>query len=183
MSFEINKLMCALLVAVLLYLLSSFIGDLLYNTEKLNKIKLSYYIEDSSQINTQSSLPKEDNTDKITLDTIETLLAQADLNEGAKFVKKNCSACHDYNLPIKNKIGPSLATVLNRNIGSLAEYKYSKTFKNNNKDWSLLNLYLFLENPKEWAPGTKMAYRGIKSQEKLINTIKFLEDNSKSNEN
>ena len=183
MSFEINKLMCALLVAILLYLLSSFIGDLLYKTEKLNKIKLSYYVEDSSQINSQSSVPKEDITDKITLDTIETLLAQADLNEGAKFVKKNCSACHDYNLPIKNKIGPSLATVLNRNIGSLAEYKYSKTFKDNNKDWSLLNLYLFLENPKEWAPGTKMAYRGIKNQEKLINTIKFLEGNSKSNEN
>jgi cytochrome c len=183
MSFEINKLMCALLVAVLLYLLSSFIGDLLYKTEKLNKIKLSYYVEDSSQKNSQSSLPKEDIIDKITLDTIETLLAQADLNKGAKFVKKNCSACHDYNLPIKNKIGPSLATVLNRNIGSLAEYKYSKNFKNSNKDWSLLNLYLFLENPKEWAPGTKMAYRGIKDQKKLINTIKFLEDNSKSNEN
>jgi len=183
MSFEINKLMCALLVAVLLYLLSSFIGDLLYKTEKLNKIKLSYYVEDSSQKNSQSSVPKEDIIDKITLDTIETLLAQADLNKGAKFVKKNCSACHDYNLPIKNKIGPSLATVLNRNIGSLAEYKYSKNFKNSNKDWSLLNLYLFLENPKEWAPGTKMAYRGIKDQKKLINTIKFLEDNSKSNEN
>ena len=183
MSFEINKLICALLVSILLYLLSSFIGDLLYKPDNLNKVKLSYYIEDSSKIKNESSLPKKNVNDKITLDTVETLIAQADLNEGAKFVKKNCSACHDYNLPIKNKIGPSLATVLNRNIGSLAEYKYSKTFKNNNKDWSLLNLYLFLENPKEWAPGTKMAYRGIKNQEKLINTIKFLEDNSKSNEN
>ena len=183
MSFEINKLICALLVAILLYLLSSFIGDLLYKTEKLNKVKLSYYIEDSSKIKSDSSLAKEDVTDKITSEAIETLIAQADLNEGAKFVKKNCSACHDYNLPIKNKIGPSLATVLNRNIGSLAEYKYSKAFKNNNEDWGLLNLYLFLENPKEWAPGTKMAYRGIKNQEKLINTIKFLEDNSKNNEN
>ena len=183
MSFEINKLLCALLVAILLYLLSSFIGDLLYNTEKINKVKLSYYIEDSSQTKIESSLPKEDVNDRITLDTIGTLIAQADLNKGAKFVKKNCSSCHDYNLPIKNKIGPSLATVLNRNIGSLDEYKYSKALKNNSKDWNLLNLYLFLENPKEWAPGTKMAYRGIKSQEKLINTIKFLEDNSKSNEN
>ena len=183
MSFEINKLMCALLVSILLYLLSSFIGDLLYKPEKLNKVKLSYFIEDSSQIESETSLPKEDVIDNITLDTIEALLAQADLNEGAKFVKKNCSACHDYNLPIKNKIGPSLATVLNRNIGSLSDYKYSKSLKNNGKDWNLLNLYLFLENPKEWIPGTKMAYRGIKSKEKLINTIKFLEDNSKSNEN
>ncbi|MDA9558455.1 hypothetical protein N9R86_00605 [Alphaproteobacteria bacterium] len=183
MSFEINKLMCALLVAILLYLLSSFIGDLLYKTEKLNKVKLSYYIEDRSQTKNETSSPKEAVTNKITLDAIKTLITQANLNEGAKFFKKNCSSCHDYNLPIKNKIGPSLATVFNRNIGSLAEYKYSKTLKNNSKDWNLLNLYLFLENPKEWGPGTKMSYRGIKNQEKLINTIKFLEDNSKSNEN
>ena len=108
---------------------------------------------------------------------------KADLKEGAKFVKKNCSSCHDYDLPVKNKIGPSLATVLNRKIGSLAEYKYSKTLINLNKDWNLLNIYLFLENPKEWAPGTKMSYRGIRDQERLINTVKFLADNSKNNEN
>ena len=183
MSFEINKLMCAILVAALLYLLSSFIGDLIYKPEKVNKIKLSYYIEGSTQKIDDSSITKEEVTKSITLNTIKTLLSQADLNEGKKFVKKNCSSCHDYNLPIKNKIGPSLATVLNREIGSLIDYKFSKTLQSYSEDWNLLNLYLFLENPKEWAPGTKMSYRGIKSQEKLINTIKFLEGNSKSNEN
>lgn len=183
MSFEINKLMCALLVAILLYLLSSFIGDLLYKPEKINKIKLSYYIEDSTQIKNDAPTITEDVNESISLDKIKKLMDKADLKEGAKFVKKNCSSCHDYDLPVKNKIGPSLATVLNRKIGSLAEYKYSKTLINLNKDWNLLNIYLFLENPKEWAPGTKMSYRGIRDQEKLINTIKFLADNSKSNEN
>ena len=183
MSFEINKLMCAFLVAVLLYLLSSFIGDLIFKPEKLNKIKLSYYIEDSPIKTNDVSSAKEDISKTITLEEIKSLMNQANLDDGAKFVKKNCSSCHDYNLPIKNKIGPSLATILNRKIGSLTDYKYSKTLKNYAKEWNLLNLYLFLEKPKEWAPGTKMSYRGIKDQKKLINTIKFLENNTTNNEN
>ena len=44
-------------------------------------------------------------------------------------------------------------------------------------------LYYFLEKPKEWAPGTKMSYRGILDAQKLLNTIKYLRENSISNEN
>ena len=49
-------------------------------------------------------------------------------------------------MPIKNKIGPSLATILNRKIGSLSDYKYSKALSKMDDKWNLLNLYLFLEN-------------------------------------
>ena len=51
------------------------------------------------------------------------------------------------------------------------------------KEWSLVNLYYFLEKPKEWAPGTKMSYRGIANTTKLLNTIKYLKENSLNNEN
>ena len=86
-------------------------------------------------------------------------------------------------MPIKNKIGPSLAKVLNRKIGSLSDYKYSKGLLSIEKEWSLINLYYFLEKPKEWAPGTKMSYRGISNSTKLLNTIKYLKENSIRNEN
>ncbi len=183
MSSGMNQLMCAFLVAILLYLLSSFVGDLIYKVEKVDKVKLSYYLEDSAKITNDYLPSKEAVSINITLESIKTLMKQADLKQGAKFVKKNCSSCHDYNLPVKNKIGPSLANVFNRRIGSLADYKYSKTLRDYNKDWSSLNLYLFLENPKQWAAGTKMSYRGIKNQSNLINAIKFLETSSKNNEN
>ena len=58
-------------------------------------------------------------------------------------------------LPIKNKIGPSLANVVNRKIGSIEGYNYSKSFQTIDNDWSYENLYLFLQKPKTWAPGTK----------------------------
>ena len=79
---------------------------------------------------------------------------------------------------LKNKIGPSLANILNRKIGSLSGYKYSKTLINMDKEWDVTNLYYFLEKPKEWAVGTKMSYRGISDSTKLINTIKYLRENS-----
>ena len=105
------------------------------------------------------------------------------LDKGKIFVNKNCASCHDLNMPIKNKIGPSLATIHDRKIGNLSDYKYSKTLLNIDKKWNIVNLYYFLEKPKDWAPGTKMSYRGISDSEKLLNTIKYLRENSISNEN
>ena len=61
---------------------------------------------------------------------INQLLEKADFEKGKSFVNKNCASCHDLNMPIKNKIGPSLANILNRKIGSLSGFKYSKTLVN-----------------------------------------------------
>ena len=184
MSSDLNKLFCAILSSILVYLLASFLSELLYNVNKKQAIKLSYDIEniedkneDVDKVNTDSELKI------ITELELTKLLEKADLNKGKTFVDKNCASCHDLNMPIKNKIGPSLATILDRKIGNLSDYKYSKTLLNLDKEWDIVNLYYFLEKPKEWAPGTKMSYRGISDSQKLLNTIKYLRENSISNEN
>ena len=184
MSSESNKLLCAILSAFLVYLLASFFSELIYKAEEKKDIKLSYYIK-KPEI---SSVSINDNDEKgkiieITEKKLTELLELADLEKGKIFVNKNCGSCHDFNMPIKNKIGPSLATVLNRKIGQIENYKYSKTLLNINKEWNILNLYYFLEKPKEWAAGTKMSYKGITDSSKLLNTIKFLRENSLKNEN
>ena len=45
MSSESNKLLCAILSALLIYLLASFLSELLYNKDKQKDIKLSYSIK------------------------------------------------------------------------------------------------------------------------------------------
>ena len=85
-------------------------------------------------------------------------------------------------LPIKNKIGPSLAMLLNRKVASIDGFKYSKSFLAIDKNWSYENLFFFLKNPKSWAPGTKMSYRGISKEDDLINVLKYLSHVSKLNE-
>ena len=63
---------------------------------------------------------------------------------------------------------------MNRKIGSLENYKYSKALQNIEKI-GLIKIYiLFLEKPKQWSPGTKMSYKGILKQDNLINILKYL---------
>ena len=184
MSSELNKIFCAILSAILVYLLASFLSELLYNVDKKKVTKLSYNIENVEYKNKDLSEENVDSELKIITELeLNQLLKEADLDKGKTFVNKNCASCHDLNMPIKNKIGPSLASILNRKIGNLSDYKYSKTLLNIDKKWNIVNLYYFLEKPKEWAPGTKMSYRGISDSEKLLNTIKYLRENSISNEN
>ena len=183
MSAETNKLLCAVLSAILVYLLASFMSELFYNIEEKKNAKLSYSLEKKEDSNNLDKTQEDLEVKKITEIEINQLLETADLEKGKSFVNKNCASCHDFNMPIKNKIGPSLAKVLNRKIGSLSDYKYSKGLISIEKEWSLINLYYFLEKPKEWAPGTKMSYRGISDSTKLLNTIKYLRENSISNEN
>ena len=181
MSAEANKILCAILSAILLLLLSSFISDLLYhhNDEKIN---LSYVIEDEVVIASEKNLKKDNKTETISSELIKQLLLNASLEEGKNFAAKNCNACHSFNLPIQNKIGPSLANVMDRKIAAVDDYKYSKTLKNIDDEWTYKNLYLFLENPKGWAPGTKMSYRGIKKKDDLIGILKYLSHITKLNE-
>ena len=184
MSSELNKALCAILSAMLVYLLASFLSELLYNVDKKKVTKLSYNIENVEYKNKDLSEENVDSELKIITELeLNQLLKEADLDKGKTFVNKNCASCHDLNMPIKNKIGPSLASILNRKIGNLSDYKYSKTLLNIDKKWNIVNLYYFLEKPKEWAPGTKMSYRGISDSKKLLNTIKYLRENSISNEN
>ena len=184
MSSEINKIFCAILSAILVYLLASFLSELLYNVDKKKVIKLSYNIENVEGENKDLDQVNIDNELKtITKLELNELLVKANLDKGQSFVNKNCASCHDLNMPIKNKIGPSLATIFEREIGNLSDYNYSKALLNKKKKWDIVNLYYFLEKPKEWAPGTKMSYRGISDSQKLLNTIKYLRENSISNEN
>ena len=184
MSSELNKIFCEILSAILVYLLASFLSELLYNVDKKKVTKLSYNIENVEDKNKNlNEVNVESELKIITELELNQLLKKADLDKGKTFVNKNCASCHDLNMPIKNKIGPSLATILDRKIGNLSDYKYSKTLLNIDKKWNIVNLYYFLEKPKEWAPGTKMSYRGISDSQKLLNTIKFLIENSISKEN
>ncbi len=184
MSSELNKIFCAILSAILVYLLASFLSEILYNVDKKKASKPSYSIENIGNKNKDIDNENIDSELKIITELeLNQLLEKADLDKGKTFVNKNCASCHDLNMPIKNKIGPSLANILDRKIGKLSDYKYSKTLLNIDKKWNIVNLYYFLEKPKEWAPGTKMSYRGITDSQKLLNTIKYLRKNSIRNEN
>ena len=90
-----------------------------------------------------------------------------------KKVFKKCVACHSLQEG-KNKIGPSLYNLLDRKIGSVEGYKYSKAMKNSCVVWDEESLDKFLTKPRKFITKTKISFRGIKNKSLRDDLIFFL---------
>ncbi|MDA8585672.1 c-type cytochrome [Rhodobacteraceae bacterium] len=104
------------------------------------------------------------------------VFAAADTAEGSKLFRQ-CSACHSLE-DGKNGAGPSLYNVVNRAVDSVGGYSYSGNLIAVAEAWTPENLNGFLENPKAYAPGTKMSYKGMPDVEDRANLIAWLEANN-----
>jgi len=95
-----------------------------------------------------------------------------DISLGEKTFNE-CRACHSLEANI-NLIGPSLAGVVNRQIASLENYRYSKALKNSNGIWDNKTLNAFLENPQAAYPGNRMPYSGLSNPTDRKALIEYL---------
>ena len=104
---------------------------------------------------------------------IAAVLAAGDAGKGEKVFSK-CSACHKLEKGA-NATGPYLFGVVNRPVDAAEGYAgYSGALEKVADVWSPEHLYGFLENPKGYAPGTKMAFAGLKKPEDRANLIAYL---------
>ncbi len=103
---------------------------------------------------------------------VGVLLAQADVDAGAKSARK-CAACHSFEEGGANKIGPPLWGVIGRDVAAL-DFAYSDALSEKEGAWDYQALDAFLAEPREWAPGTKMAFAGIREPEERADVILYL---------
>ena len=167
-SFEINKIVVAILVVFLIIFGIGKISDIVFHVEKPNTS--AYKVEVSTASSNQDS-----NTGEII--DIATLLAMGDLDHAKKIWKK-CSACHSIKKGGKNKIGPALYGVLGRNVAALDSYKYSKALVTYGKSWTFEEMNAFLKKPQSYIKGTKMAFAGLKKEKDRASIILFMNQNS-----
>lgn len=95
-----------------------------------------------------------------------------DAAKGEKVFKK-CKACHAIEEG-KNKTGPSLYGVVDREAGSIEGYKYSKAMAGSGLVWDAVTLDGYLENPRKYLKGTKMSFAGLKKDTDRTNVIAYL---------
>ena len=91
---------------------------------------------------------------------------------------KKCKACHSIKKDGGNKIGPNIFGVLNRNTGSISDYKYSKALASYGKKWTFEELNGFLLKPSKWIKGNKMGFSGIRDDTDRASVILYLNENS-----
>ena len=169
-SFEVNKIIAAILVTVLLVFGIGKISDIIFHVEKPNV--QGYKVE--IKVNNSADQTKEKG-----LIDISALLALGDVDTGKKVYKK-CAACHSIAQGGKNKIGPKLYNVVGRTVGSLSDYKYSKALVSYGKEWTWGEMNGFLIKPSKWIKGNKMGFAGLKKDEDRASVILYLNQNSDS---
>jgi cytochrome c len=172
-SFEINKIVAAVLLVALLVIGIGKLSNIIFYVEKPEKPGYAVEVQQASTSTTAAATLEDKKVD------IVALMALGDVNAGEKIFKK-CAACHSINQGGANKIGPALYNVVGRKIGGVADYKYSKAFVEYGKEWNFEELNGFLTKPSKWIKGTKMAYAGLRKEEDRASIIKYLNQNSDS---
>ena len=172
-SFELNKIIAAILMVALLVIGLGKIADSVFHVEKPKNP--GYQVEVESQLTSNSSqtVEVEEKVD------IAAIMSLGDAESG-EIIFKKCAACHSINKGGKNKIGPALYNVVGRTVGSVDDYKYSKTLASYGKDWTFEELNGYLQKPASYLKGTKMSFAGLRKEKDRASVIKYLNQNSDS---
>ena len=166
-SFEINKIITAILFTVLLIYGIGKISDIIFDVKEQNIVAYKVETPEGSAVQASS---------KSSID-ISAFLATGDVKHGEKVFKK-CAACHSVAQDGGNKIGPKLWNVMFRPVASVTDYKYSKALLDYKKEWSWEEMNGFLIKPSKWIKGNKMGFAGLKDEKDRASVILYLNENS-----
>ena len=172
-SFEINKIVAAVLMVALLVIGIGKLSNVIFHVEKPKTPGYAVEVEQTTTVSSSTEKAVEEKVD------IASLMAMGDIALGEKVFKK-CAACHSIVKGGKNNIGPALYNVVGRKTGAVTDYKYSKALASFNKEWTFEELNGYLIKPSKWIKGTKMAFAGLRKEKDRASVIKYLNQNSDS---
>ena len=168
-SFEINKIIAAILLTALIIIGIGKFTDIMFHVEK-PKVS-AYKVEGIDIASVSTSNEKSEKVVEVV--DIKALLAMGDLGHGEKVFKK-CSACHQIAAGGKNMIGPNLWSVIGRTAGSVSDYKYSKAMVAYGKEWTFEEMNAYLIKPQAYIKGTKMAFAGLRKEKDRASVILYM---------
>ncbi|KPQ10454.1 MAG: monoheme cytochrome c [Rhodobacteraceae bacterium HLUCCA09] len=163
-TMTLTKAATGFLGAWLIFLLGAWVSDSLYDIGDRAKGEQAYSIAVESD---------EAPAEPVEELTMEEKFAQADAGRGERVWSK-CRACHQLEVGA-NATGPYLHGVVGREVAAVDGFNYSGALVEQADVWDKENLYAFLEDPSDWAPGTSMSFAGLDAWEDRVNLIAYLE--------
>jgi cytochrome c len=168
-SFEVNKILGAVLSALLVVVSSKTILDIIYRPHKPEKPGWALPISEA----TPTTLGTPQSAAPFAAADVLALLAKASADSG-KDVFKRCQQCHTAMKGEPNRIGPNLWGVVGRKVATTAGFPYSDAMKSKGGEWTWDQLAAYLHDPKAAVPGNKMAFVGLKDNAELADLLDYL---------
>lgn len=168
-SFELNKIMGAVLGTLLFVMGAGFVAEAIYHPIVDRGPGYALPEPEVAVVDTGATAAPEV--------PLGVLLASADPAKGANDVKK-CQSCHNFGEGEPSKQGPHLYDVVGRAEGSVPDFAYSDGMLAHNAagdTWTYENLNTFLTKPSAYVPGTKMTFAGIRTAEERADILAYLQ--------
>ena len=169
-GFEINKIIAAIILTIVIILGVNKLADVVYNIKVPEDA--TYKI---AKVTETKEISKNDNKKAKSGNEIKIFLDLGSIDHG-KTVAKKCIGCHSVSKGGDNKIGPALWGVIGRKVGSISDYKYSKAMSGFGKNWDFEAMNNFLIKPKDYVKGNKMAFAGISKEKDRSSVILYLNE-------
>lgn len=167
-TMTITKGFGAFCGALLILLLGGWAAEGLYNVDRHGEDHVRGYVIIEEGADMAAAEEQEAEPER----SFEEVYASADAGAGERLWRQ-CQACHALN-PGQNGVGPYLHGVVGRAKHAVEGFNYSDALLSLEGDWTPENLSGFIENPREYAPGTAMSYAGMSDIEDRANLIAYL---------
>jgi cytochrome c len=165
-SFELNKILGAILGTCLFLLALNIAAGALFAPEKPAKPGYAIAVKSHESGEKKEAAPQ--------VVPIAVRLAKASIEKGQSTAKQ-CQACHTFEKGGPNRVGPNLWNIVGDERGKdRNNFNFSAAMKAKGGKWSFEELDKFLTDPRGYISGTAMTFAGIKNDQQRADVIDFL---------